>query len=328
MIYNTITLALAMSATASAATLKSRQSWDPCQNDYSACIEAGTPQVACFCTLAVCVGQDNARTREYCASATASLNLPTPTSIPGGCNPAHPGSCPSSYFQTSTASPPAFTPIPGIPGGCNPAHPGSCPSSYFQTTTASPPAFTPIPGIPGGCNPAHPGSCPSSYFQTSTKPAAATPTDDCDEETPSAPAPAPAAPVVPAGSNPVLVPGKTWTIANLTRYCSADNTGCEYNFAIEANGKTERCTVVRQPGANAATESWSNQPCTAGSSTTVSWGYVTEPAPPFAVITVNQGKELAWFGVSNVNGGRVTDGAPFGSGDFGTLPAGPVYTYN
>lgn len=298
MIYNTITLALAISATASAATLKSRQSWDPCQNDYSACIEAGTPQVACFCTLAVCVGQDNARTREYCASVTASLNLPTPT-------------------PTS------------IPGGCNPAHPGSCPSSYFQTSTASPPAFTPIPGIPGGCNPAHPGSCPSSYFQTSTKPAAATPTDDCDEEKPSAPAPAaPAAPVVPAGSNPVLVPGKTWTIANLTRYCGTNNSGCEYNFAISANGKTERCTIIGKPGANAATESWSNQPCTAGSSTTVSWGYVTEPAPPFAVITVNQGKELAWFGVANVNGGRVTDGAPFGSGDFGTLPAGPVYTYN
>ncbi|KAF7586542.1 hypothetical protein BBP40_008697, partial [Aspergillus hancockii] len=38
----------------------------------------------------------------------------TTTEIPGGCNPAHPGSCP--------------TPTE-IPGGCNPAHPGSCPES-------------------------------------------------------------------------------------------------------------------------------------------------------------------------------------------------------
>ncbi|KAF2848064.1 hypothetical protein T440DRAFT_470415 [Plenodomus tracheiphilus IPT5] len=298
MIFNTITLALALSATASAAALQSRQSADPCQDAWKACIAAGTPEVACGCTLATCVGEDNARTREFCASATASLSLPKSTSIPGGCNPAHPGSCPSSYFQTSTAPPATFTPIPGIPGGCNPAHPGSCPSSYFQTTT---------------------------------KPATPAVTD-CPDETTSVSVPKPVAPTpsaaVPAGSNPVLVPGKTWTIANLTRYCGSDNTGCDYNFAVVANGKTERCTVIRMPGSSAATESWSNQPCTTGSDIKISWGYATSPAPPFAVITVNQGKELAWFGVANVNGGRVTASAPFGSGDFGTLPASPVYTYN
>ncbi|KAF5252685.1 hypothetical protein FANTH_2312 [Fusarium anthophilum] len=81
-----------------------------------------------------------------CPEST-EVALPKPTSIPGGCNPAHPGSCPE-----STA----------IPGGCNPAHPGSCP----DTTLASLPSST---AIPGGCNPAHPGSCP-----TPTKPAVVT----------------------------------------------------------------------------------------------------------------------------------------------------------
>ncbi|KAJ8070266.1 hypothetical protein OCU04_000649 [Sclerotinia nivalis] len=86
----------------------------------------------------------------------------------------------SSSAAPSTTSA-AFTSISGIPGGCNPAHPGSCPSSYFSTVPASSTtaAFTSISGIPGGCNPAHPGSCPSSYFSTvttATSTAAAAPT--------------------------------------------------------------------------------------------------------------------------------------------------------
>ena len=64
--------------------------------------------------------------------------------------------------------------VTGIPGGCNPAHPGSCPSSYFDTTSTATAIFTSISGIPGGCNPAHPGSCPSSYFQTTTRAAPST----------------------------------------------------------------------------------------------------------------------------------------------------------
>ncbi|KAL1794139.1 hypothetical protein ACET3X_007560 [Alternaria dauci] len=127
---------------------------------------------------------------------------------------------------------------------------------------------------------------------------------------------------------PKLVEGKTWTIANLTRYCIEGNTGCDYNFAVIADGKTERCTVIRMPVSDAATESWANQPCTTGSDLTISWGYVAEPAPAFAVVTVNKGAEVAWFGVSDINGGEVSPSSPFGSGDFGTLPASPVYTYN
>ncbi|KAF1937968.1 hypothetical protein EJ02DRAFT_38946 [Clathrospora elynae] len=199
MLSNTLAIALILSSAASAIpALHERQQTEACQSAYNACLAAGTPQVACSCTLTTCAGEDNERLREYCSSATAGLSKPTSFSsipgIPGGCNPAHPGSCPSSYFDTTmmpkvpeptggacpavivhtmTVTLPmvpvaAFSSIPGIPGGCNPAHPGSCPSSYFDTTTATPAAFTSIPGIPGGCNPAHPGSCPSSYFDTTS----------------------------------------------------------------------------------------------------------------------------------------------------------------
>ncbi|ENH62311.1 hypothetical protein FOC1_g10015282 [Fusarium oxysporum f. sp. cubense race 1] len=301
---NKLIIALAVASAVSAAPLSRR---DECQDAYKSCIAAGTPEVACSCTLTACVGEDNSRNREYCASATASLAQPTKTEIPGGCNPAHPGSCPS------------------FPGGCNPAHPGSCPSSYFtKTYTAPAETFTSIPGIPGGCNPAHAGSCPSSYFtypvgsKTAVQPAPVpAPTGDCNEGI-TYPSPEP-------------VDGKTWTIKDLTRYCGEDNEGCDYNFEIApgADGKTERCTIIRMPGKDAATESWSNEPCTDGSEFTVSWGYVTEPAPAFAVITVVKGKELAWFGVPDVNGQKVTTtpSNPFGSGQFGDLGPEQVYTY-
>ncbi|KAL0944949.1 uncharacterized protein CTRU02_202836 [Colletotrichum truncatum] len=290
--FNKLTVALAMASAVTAAPALLRRQ-DDCQDAWKACIAAGTPEVACSCTLTACLGEDNARNREYCATATANLPKPTPTGIPGGCNPAHPGSCPSSYFTyptvTATAQP-TFTPIPGIPGGCNPAHPGSCPSSYFTyptlsaTATAAP---TPAPTDGSGDNNA------SGYY------------------------------------DPKPVEGKKWTIKDLTRYCGEDNSGCDYNFKIEADGQTEACTVIRMPGANAATESWSDQPCTSGSKFKVSWGYVAEPAPAFAVITVVDGKELAWFGVSNVNGQEVTKAPsnPFGSGQFGNLGPEQVYTY-
>ncbi|APA06920.1 hypothetical protein SS1G_04425 [Sclerotinia sclerotiorum 1980 UF-70] len=76
----------------------------------------------------------------------------------------------SSSAAASTTSAAAVTSISGIPGGCNPAHGGSCPSSYFSTAPASSTTapFSSISGIPGGCNPAHGGSCPSSYFSTVT----------------------------------------------------------------------------------------------------------------------------------------------------------------
>ncbi|KAF5587802.1 surface protein SP1 [Fusarium subglutinans] len=328
---NKFIIALAVASTVSAAPLYS--SFDDCQAAYKSCVAAGTPEVACGCTLAVCAGEDNGRNREYCASATASLAQPTKTEIPGGCNPAHPGSCPSSYFtKTYTAPAATFTSISGIPGGCNPAHPGSCPSSYFTTTSTAPAAtFTSISGIPGGCNPAHPGSCPSSYFtypiasKTSVVPVPST-TKDCSEGSGSGSGSGSGGTTYP---EPKPVKGETWTIKDLIRYCGEGNEGCDYNFKIAADGKTEQCTIIRMPGKDAATESWSNEPCTDGSEYTISWGYVTEPAPAFAVVSVVKGKEIAWFGVSNVNGQKVTTtpSNPFGSGQYGDLGPEQVYTY-
>lgn len=401
---------LAFVAVASAAPANRRQ--DDCEAAYDKCIAAGTPQVACSCTLTTCSGEDSARLREFCATATASLVLPTSTSIPGGCNPAHPGSCPSStssatfssisgipggcnpahpgscpssYFDTTKSATATFTSISGIPGGCNPAHPGSCPSSYFDTTesatataafssisgipggcnpahpgscpssyfdttkSATPVAtYTSVPGIPGGCNPAHPGSCPSSYFSTTAESSvpAATYTSipgipgGCNPAHPGscpssyftyATAAAPTSvPTQAAGGypSPTLVKGKSWSLKNLSRYCGEDGLGCDYNFEIETSDKTtERCTVIRMPGSGAATESWSNQPCTTGSEYSISWGYVADPAPAFAVVTVVQGKELAWFGVADVNGQEVTPSNPFGSGEYCDVDDSPVYTY-
>lgn len=283
MVSKKFTLALLISAASAAPTLIARD--DDCQATYEVCLAEGKPEVVCSCNLTSCLGEDSARIREWCATATASLAQPTSTAIPGGCNPAHPGSCPSSYFTytTATATAPAgtFTSILGIPGGCNPAHPGSCPSSYFTYSTAS---ATEVP--------AKPTSAPATTY-----------------------------------ADPVPVEGKKWTITDLTRYCGSDNSGCDYNFAVETGGEIERCTVIRMPGSNAATESWYDQPCTDGSDLIISWGYATEPAPPFAVITVVKDKELAWFGVANVNDQPVSASSPYGSGQYGNLGPQQVYTY-
>lgn len=276
-----LALAIALASAVSAGPLNRRQ--NSCQDTYKSCVALGVPEVACACDLQACLGEDNARGREYCASATATIvrsstvATPVATSIPGGCNPAHPGSCPSSYFSTTA------TPVATSTESCD----------DYSSTVATPVATS----IPGGCNPAHPGSCPT-----------------------------PSAVPVAAGSNPVKT-NKSWAVNSLIRYCGEDNSGCDYNFVIEADGKTERCTVIRMPGKDAATESWSNQPCTSGSPYTISWGYVAQPAPAFAVMTVVDGKELAWFGVSDINGQKVTPSNPFGSGHYANLTA-PVYTYN
>lgn len=243
-----LALALALTSVVSAGPLKKRQ--DPCQDTYQSCVASGVPEVACVCDLQACIGEDNARGREYCASATATI------------------------ARLSTVATPVAT---LIPGGCNPAHPGSCPDSYFSTTVVAPVATSiPVPV------PAH-------------------------------------------GSTPVKT-DKIWAVNSPSRYCGEDNSGCDYNFVVEANGKAEHCTVIRMPGKDAATESWSNQPCTSGSPYTVSWGYSAQPAPAFAVMTVVNGKEIAWFGVPDVNGQKVTPSNPFGSGQFANLTAS-VYTY-
>ncbi|KAF5878504.1 putative gpi anchored serine-threonine rich protein [Botrytis fragariae] len=50
---------------------------------------------------------------------------------------------PHAALSSSTSS--VFSSISGIPGGCNPAHPGSCPSSYFSTVTTATATPAPVP---------------------------------------------------------------------------------------------------------------------------------------------------------------------------------------
>ncbi|THZ35540.1 hypothetical protein D6C87_09742 [Aureobasidium pullulans] len=299
MLSNSLISILALTSAVSASPALRRRA-DPCQDAYKSCIAAGTPEVACSCTLTACVGEDNARNREYCASATA--NLPKTTAAPSAsssgyaCNPAHsyPNgvSCISTAGSLALVTPSASASSSGY--ACNPAHsyPGGAVCTQVGSTLA---LVTPSP----------------SATAASTTAAA-----------PKASGTNAAAP----GSNPKKVDGKTWSLNNVNRYCGDGNTGCDYNFDIVANGKTEHCTVVRMPGSNAATESFSNQPC---GDFSVSWGYVKDPAPAYAVLTVvDKAGELAWFGVSNINGQAVTPSNPFGSGQYGNVGPEQVYTYN
>ncbi|KAJ5041517.1 uncharacterized protein L3040_005102 [Drepanopeziza brunnea f. sp. 'multigermtubi'] len=64
------TVAVVMASVASASVV-ARQ--NDCTMVYNACLAAGTPQVACGCLQQTCLGEDNARGREYCAAVSASL---------------------------------------------------------------------------------------------------------------------------------------------------------------------------------------------------------------------------------------------------------------
>ncbi|CAF3545123.1 unnamed protein product [Fusarium graminearum] len=209
-----------------------------------------------------------------------------------------------------------LTSIIYVPGPCNT---GSCHPS-FTTKTVLVSTGAPAPTSSSGCSPACPSLCPPAHL----------------------PRPIPSHPhrpvPVPTGNNhpeyhnttypePRPIEGKFWTIKDLTRHCAKDGKSCDYKFAIEADGKTEHCNINRKPGSDAALESWTNVPCNKKSHKTVSWGYVTEPAPAFAVVTVVEGKVLAWFGVADINGQKVTSSKPFGSGHYGNLGPDQVYTY-
>ncbi|CEI70732.1 hypothetical protein FVEN_g785 [Fusarium venenatum] len=200
-----------------------------------------------------------------------------------------------------------------VPGPCNT---NSCHPSYTTKTVVAP-----VPSSTSGCSPVRPSLCPPVLLPHPIPSHVHRP-----------PVPAPTGHEKPSFPNttypdPRPIDGKFWSIKNMTRYCGEDEKGCDYNFAIEADGKTENCTIVRHPGSDAATESWTNVPCNDKSEFTVSWGYVTEPAPAFAVVTVVKGKILAWFGVADINGQKVTASNPFGSGHYGNLGPDQVYTY-
>ncbi|THV99314.1 hypothetical protein D6D25_08925 [Aureobasidium pullulans] len=299
MLSNSLISILALTSAVSASPALRRRA-DPCQDAYKSCIAAGTPEVACSCTLTACVGEDNARNREYCASATA--NLPKTTAAP-----------------SATTSGYATNPAHSYPNGA------SCISTAGSLALVTPSASASSSGY--ACNPAHSYPGGAVCTQVGSTLALVTPSPSATAASTTAAAPkASGTNAAAPGSNPKKVDGKTWSLNNVNRYCGDGNTGCDYNFDIVANGKTEHCTVVRMPGSNAATESFSNQPC---GDFSVSWGYVKDPAPAYAVLTVvDKAGELAWFGVSNINGQAVTPSNPFGSGQYGNVGPEQVYTYN
>ncbi|GKU14347.1 unnamed protein product [Fusarium langsethiae] len=202
--------------------------------------------------------------------------------------------------KTQEAPVPTFTSVIHVPGPCPT---GECHPSY-TTKTVLVPTGAPRPTAPSGCSPACPSLCPPARL----------------------PIPIPSHP-----HRPVPVPtGHEHPGYHNTTYPNPrpiDGRRKGLRLQLEADDKTENCTIIRNPGSHAATESWTNVPCNDKSDLTVSWGYVTEPAPAFAVITVNKGKILAWFGAADINGQKVTPSSPFGSGYYGNLGPEQVYTY-
>ncbi|KAI5245645.1 hypothetical protein E4T42_06703 [Aureobasidium subglaciale] len=187
------------------------------------------------------------------------------------------------------------------------ANQAQCASEYAGCLGENPftEGYSTLPGAPASSTAAGTTAAPS----TMTTSAAAAPKASSNAAAP--------------GSNPKKVDGKTWTLQNVNRYCGETSGTCDYNFDIVANGATQHCTIV-----NANNKSFSNQKC-ANDNFTVSWGYVAEPAPAYAVITVvDKSNELAWFGVSNVDGQAVTASNPKGSGQYGNVGPEQVYTYN
>lgn len=67
------------SSTSAAASATATADSDPCQSTYKSCVAGGKSEELCGCDLAVCTGEDNARTREYCASLSAGLATATAT---------------------------------------------------------------------------------------------------------------------------------------------------------------------------------------------------------------------------------------------------------
>ncbi|GAM90829.1 hypothetical protein ANO11243_088740 [Dothideomycetidae sp. 11243] len=75
---STVIAAVAAISTVSAQDFLQKR--DDCQKAYNVCISAGNAQVLCSCQLATCSGEDDARERAYCATATASLTASQTTS--------------------------------------------------------------------------------------------------------------------------------------------------------------------------------------------------------------------------------------------------------
>ncbi|KAA8564174.1 hypothetical protein MFRU_032g01160 [Monilinia fructicola] len=334
-------LAFALFATgafAAPAALVARDSCsDACYSAYNTCRSAPEAnRASCASEYASCLGYSpydsngSLVTPTACSKSVTPTATPTATSIPGGCNPAHPGSCPSSYFSTTTAAPsvaPSAT-ADACVSKCNDSYnqcrsaPGanraSCASDYASCLGYSP--------YDSNGSLVTPTACSSSSVASSTAPATTIPATTA--------APTTAAPTTTVSPDQTsIVEGLTWTIKELIRYCSADGSGCEYNFALtSSDGRPEeRCSISRMPGKDATTEDFYGVPCNAASANSISWGVSEQFGAnnAFAVLTVtnNQSKTIAYFGVANVNSNEVTPSSPAGSGNFGDIGPQPVYTF-
>ena len=124
-----------------------------------------------------------------------------------------------------------------------------------------------------------------------------------------------------ASSGETKVDGLTWTVENLTRHCTDDKTECDYKFGLTSSDHkvSQTCDIVRKDVKNAPVESWSNIACNKNSPIKVSWGYSDQFGADnaFATMVVVDDKEIAYFGVPNLNSK--------GSGQYGNIGPQPVY---
>jgi hypothetical protein len=76
---------------------------EDCQATYTTCVASGRTEQLCGCDLATCFGEDNARTRDACAAASASLSS-TVTSATATAPAAYPVTSSTSAAPSATAT--------------------------------------------------------------------------------------------------------------------------------------------------------------------------------------------------------------------------------
>jgi hypothetical protein len=275
-----------------------------------------------------------------CVSTNGALSLVTPTASGSSkasstaaaattyaCNPAHSypngAQCVSTngalslVTQASTTAAAATTTY-----ACNPAHSypngAQCVSTNGALSLVTPTASSSAK------------ACKSKSQKPTTTTAAASSSAEASKSS-AAQSAASAVATKDASGGQTKIDGLTWTVEDFTRYCSEDKTGCDYNFKLTSSDhKLETaCTIIRTNVKDAPTENWTNIPCTTGSDVKVSWGYSAQFGADhaFATLVIVDDKEIAYFGVADVNSKPVTTtpSSPFGSGQFGNLGPNPVY---
>lgn len=272
-----------------------------------------------------------------CVSTNGALTLVTPTASSSS------KACKATKKATTTAAAASTTAY-----ACNPAHsyPGG---AQCVSTNGALSLVTPAPSSTGfACNPAHsypggaqcvstngaltlvtPTASSSSKACKATKKATTTAAASSVAASSAAQSAASAVSTKAASAGANKADGLTWTVKNLSRYCAEDKTGCDYNFNLTSsdNRPAKACTIIRTNVKDAPVESWSNIPCTADSPIKISWGYDAQFGVDnaFATMVVVDDKEIAYFGVANINSKPVTASNPYGSGQYGDVGPEPVY---